>query len=295
MKVNNLDLCNLKKKKINYREHLIKHTNLSISQITRLSYDLQSGSYSKFQKKLLKGKKKNIYFKNMNCLFKYLKSKNIKTILDFGTGEGIKLPTILKYKKQLVKLFACDVSFNRLCVGYNYLKKELKKDKLSKIFLFCNKDFELPFKSNSIDAVLTFGVFENMTNKKMNEMILELFRVSKKKLILVEPRKNNITDAELQRMKKFKLNFNLNKILKKNKMKFIEDTWNKSVTDATPYSIRIIDKDSKFSGDLKFYLKNENYPLKKINNFFYSKFGKIIPIINYITIFRSLKNLYYFK
>lgn len=295
MKHNNLDLGNLKKKKINYREHLIKNTNLSISQITRLSYDLQSGNYVKLHKKLLKGKKKNIYVKNMKCLFKYIKSKNIKTILDFGTGEGTKLPTILKYKKQLEKLFACDVSFNRLYVGYNYLKKELKKNKLSKISLFCNKDFELPFKANSIDAVLTFGVFENMTNKKMNEMILELFRVSKKRLILVEPRYNNITDAELQRMKKFKLNFNLNKILKKNKMKFIEDTWNKSITDATPYSMRIIDKDIRSSGDLNFYLKNENYPLKRINNFFYSKFGKIIPMINNITIFKSLNNLYYFK
>lgn len=295
MKVNNFDLSNLKKKKINYREYLIKNTNLNISQITRLSYDLQSGSYIKFQKKLLKGKKKNIYLKNMKCLFEYIKSKNIKTILDFGTGEGTKLPTILKYKKQLEKLFACDVSFNRLYVGYNYLKKELKKNKLSKIFLFCNKDFELPFKANSIDAVLTFGVFENMTNKKMNEMILELFRVSKKRLILVEPRNNNITDAELQRMKKFKLNFNLNKILKKNKIKFIEDTWNKSVPDATPYSMRIIDKDTRSSGDINLYLKNENYPLKKIDNFFYSKFGKIIPVISNITIFRSLKNLYYFK
>lgn len=295
MKINNLYLSNLKKKKINYREYLIKNTKLSIAQITSLSYDLQSGSYIKLHKKLLKGKKKNIYLENMKRLFKYIKSENFKTILDFGTGEATKLPSILKYKKKLKKLYACDVSFNRLCEGYNYLKKELKKNELSKIFLFCNKDFELPFKANSIDVVLTFGVFENMTNKKMNDMFLELLRVSKKRLILVEPRNSNITDTELQRMKKFKLNFNLNKILKNNNIIFVEDSWSKSIKDATPYSIRIIDKYSKSSNDIKFYLKNENYPLEKIDNFFSNKFGKIIPIINNITIFRSLKNLYYFK
>ena len=133
----------------------------------------------------------------MNRLFKHVKNKNVKTILDFGTGEGTKLIDILKYKKKLKTLFACDISFNRLCVGYDYLKKNLKKRDFSKISLFCNDDSVLPFKKNSIDIIITFGVFENMNNKKMNETILELFRVSKKKLILIEPRNKNISFSPL--------------------------------------------------------------------------------------------------
>ena len=151
------------------------------------------------------------FFENMKKISKYINNKNIKTILDFGTGEGIKLPHILKYSNQLEKIFACDISFNRLSVGYDYLKKELKKKELSKIFLFCNKDFELPFKKNSIDLVLTSGVFENMSNNKITEKILELLRISKKGLILIEPKDNSVTKTELKRMKKFKINYNLNK------------------------------------------------------------------------------------
>ena len=289
------NLVNLKKKKINYREFLVKNTQLSISEITRLSYDLQSGTYVKFYNKLKTNKNIYIYNSNMKNLSKYINNKKIQTLLDFGTGEGTKLPYILKHNKQLKKIFACDVSFNRLSVGYDFLKKELKKEDLSKVTLFCNENFELPFKNNSIDLVFTGGVLENMSNNKMDNMILELLRVTKKRLILLEPRIDNISITDLRRMKKFKLNFNLNKILKKNKINFIEDVWSKLEDNNSPYSIRIIDKKTKSSKDQNFYLKNENYPLRKMNNFFYSKFGKIIPILNNIVIFRSFKNLYYFK
>lgn len=294
-----INLSKLKKKKINYRKYLINNTNFNISKITRLSYDLQSGSYIESHKKMIKNKTNHPYFfENMKKISKYINNKNIKTILDFGTGEGIKLPHILKYSNQLEKIFACDISFNRLSVGYDYLKKELKKKELSKIFLFCNKDFELPFKKNSIDLVLTSGVFENMSNNKMTETILELLRISKKGLILIEPKDNSITKTELKRMKKFKINYNLNKILKKNKINYKEDTWNKiskAHDNETPYSMRIIDKKSKFVNNPNYYLKEENFALRRRNNFFYTKYGKIIPILNNITIFRSLKDLNYIK
>ena len=58
----NLNLNKLKQKQINFRKFLIKNTNLNISEITRLSYDLQSGSYIKSYNILKKNKKKyNIF------------------------------------------------------------------------------------------------------------------------------------------------------------------------------------------------------------------------------------------
>mgnify|MGYP003986484819 CR=1 FL=1 len=283
------------KKKINFREYLIKNTGLSLSKITRISYDLQSGSYTKIYNRLHKDKNKHMHLDNMKNLSKYLKNKDLKTILDFGTGEGNKLPYILRSNKEIKKIFACDVSFNRLCVGHDFLKKELNQKELSKVILFCNEDFELPFKNSSLDVVYTSGVLENMSTKKMNEMILELLRVTKKRLILIEPRKKNITKTDLLRMKKFKLNFNVNNVLKKNKIKFKEDKWHSIRSVQTPYSIRIIDKKTKSFNESNFYIKNENYPFFKKNNFLYNKLGKIIPLLNHIAIFRPLSDLYFFK
>ena len=80
-------------------------------------------------------------------------------------------------------------------------------------------------------------------------------------------------------MRKFKLNFNLNKILKKNKINFKEDAWNKEIIheNKTPYSMRIIDKKSKFFNRPNFYPKEEKCNLNSKSNFLYSKNGKLFP------------------
>ena len=282
-----LNLKKIKKKNINFRKYLFSKTKLKTSEITRLSYDLQSGNYIKDHKILKKNKKKyNIFYKNIRNLNKHIKVKNVKTILDFGTGEGIELPYLLRFNKNIRKIYACDISFNRLSCASDFLKKNLNKKEFSKLFLFCNKDFELPFKSNSIDVVLTSGVLENISNKNMNKLLLELLRVTKKRLILTEPIKNNLV-----RLKKYKLNYNLNYFLKKNKINFKEYDRYKIYKNETKYSLRIIDKKISYYNNDKFYLEDKKLSLHKKNNFFYDKTGKIIPILDGITIFRKLEEL----
>ena len=283
----NLNLIKLKTKNINYRKYLIKKTKLRISTITRLSYDLQSGNYIKNYKILKRNKKKyKIFLKNIKNLNEKIKLKNIKTILDFGTGEGIKLPYLLRFNKSVKKIYACDISFNRLYYAKVFLKRRLNKREMSKLSLFCNKDFELPFKSNSIDVIFTSGVLENLSNKNMNKLLLELFRVTKKKLILIEPIKD-----KLSRLKQHQLNFNLNYYLKKNKINFNEYMWQRIDRKKTKYSMRVINKKIIYQNNPKFYLEDRKLSLHKKDNFFYDKTGKIIPVLDEITIFRPLEDL----
>ena len=290
MKNSNLNLSKLRTRNINYRKYFIKNTKLSISEITRLSYDLQSGDYIK-NYKILKRNKKNykIFQKNMKELNERINLKKIKTILDFGTGEGTKLPYILKFNKNVKNIYACDISFNRLCYANDFIKKNLTKKEISKLSIFCNKDFELPFKSNSIDIVVTNAVFENLSNKNMNKLLLELFRVTQKRLILTEPVKSNSS-----RLKQLQLNFNLNYYLKKNKINFKEYMWHRINKNKTKYSMRVIDKKTIYHNDSKFYLKDKKISFHKKGKFFYDKTGKIIPIIGDITIFRPLEDINYF-
>ena len=283
----NLNLIKLKTKNINYRKYLIKKTKLRISTITRLSYDLQSGNYIKNYKILKRNKKKyKIFLKNIKNLNEKIKLKNIKTILDFGTGEGIKLPYLLRFNKSVKKIYACDISFNRLYYAKVFLKRRLNKREMSKLSLFCNKDFELPFKSNSIDVIFTSGVLENLSNKNMNKLLLELFRVTRKRLILIEPIKD-----KLSRLKQHQLNFNLNYYLKKNKINFNEYIWQRIDRKKTKYSMRVINKKIIYQNNPKFYLEDRKLSLHKKDNFFYDKTGKIIPVLDEITIFRPLEDL----
>ena len=54
--------------------------------------------------------------------------KNVKTILDFGCGELTTSAYIFKnLNHKIKKYYANDVSFNRLLVGSNELKKNLLK------------------------------------------------------------------------------------------------------------------------------------------------------------------------
>ena len=282
-----LDLKKLKKRKINFRNYLTKNTKLKISDITRLSYDLQSGNYIENFKKIKKNRLNfDIFNKNMKNLTESINVKNPKTILDFGTGEGILIPYILKSNKNIKKMYACDISFNRLYYARSFLKKKLNSKELSKTFLFCNEDFRLPFKSNSIDVVFTNGVFENLSNKNMNILLLELLRVAKKRLVLNEPIKNNLT-----RLKNHQLNYRLNYFLKKNNINFIEYECHQIQKNRTKYTTRVIDKNKKLKNDDRLFLKDEKYPLVKKNGFFCSRSGRIFPILNEITIFRSLNDL----
>ena len=215
-----------------------------------------------------------------------IKFKHIKTILDFGTGEGIKLQYLFRFNKSVKKIYACDISFNRLYYAKVFLKRRLNKREMSKLSLFCNKDFELPFKSNSIDVIFTSGVLENLSNKNMNKLLLELFRVTKKKLILIEPIKD-----KLSRLKQHQLNFNLNYYLKKNKINFNEYIWQRIDPKKTKYSMRVINKKIIYQNNPKFYLEDRKLSLHKKDNFFYDKTGKIIPVLDEITIFRPLEDL----
>ena len=114
------------KKKQNIQLSL-KNKNFSNSEIIKLAYDVQSGSYIKFFKNLNKKKKANVYFPLIKAINNNF--KNIKTILDFGCGELTTSLYIFKnLKNKIKKYYANDISLNRLLVGYNELKKLSKKN-----------------------------------------------------------------------------------------------------------------------------------------------------------------------
>ena len=123
-----MEIRSLKKKK-NYRKYLKLNSNLNNDLLTSISYDLQTGSYLKLHKYNLLYNKK-IYQENFLKLFKIIKNKKIKTILDFGTGECTKMHYLINnFDVKLKRIDFCDTSLSRINFGKNFIKKSLKKKK----------------------------------------------------------------------------------------------------------------------------------------------------------------------
>ena len=265
--------------KTNINQYLRKKTNLSEKEIIKLSYDIQSSSYVK----------KYNYYKSKKILSQVIKeinSTNYKSLMDFGCGELTSFYTLINNIKTKNKFFvAYDLSFSRILIGKKFLKKKKKTIKLK---LFSNNSNRIPLPDNSIDIVTSCHALEP-NKKNANKILKELWRISKKKLILLEPN-NQLGDKLIK--KRFKKNnyiLDLEKKIKKitSRYKIINNEFNSNPLN--PASIFILEKNSKKSN--KFNFLNPEYNndiLKKKLNFYYAeKTGQIFPIVDDIVIFNK--------
>ena len=284
---NTYKLLQEKYKKKQNIQLFLKNKTFSNREIIKLAYDIQSGSYIKFFKKLTREKKVNVYFpliKAINDNF-----KNVKTILDFGCGELTTSAYIFKnLNHKIKKYYANDVSFNRLLVGSNELKKKLTKKNYNKFKIFCNSDNNLPFKDKSIDLVLTVHALEP-NNQYKYKIFNELLRVSKLGIILMEPHYEISDVKQKKRMIKFDYIRGIEKILRLKKIKYhiIEkkfhlNNFNKSSIFVLKNNLTKKKQHDNFVDPIK---KND---LIKKDNFLYSKKTfRAFPIINDIAIFNE--------
>ena len=265
--------------KTNINQYLRKKTNLSEKEIIKLSYDIQSSSYVK----------KYNYYKSKKILSQVIKeinSTNYKSLMDFGCGELTSFYTLINNIKTKNKFFvAYDLSFSRILIGKKFLNK---KNKSIKLKLFSNNSNRIPLPDNSIDIVTSCHALEP-NKKNANKILKELWRISKKKLILLEPN-NQLGDKLIK--KRFKKNnyiLDLEKKIKKitSRYKIINNEFNSNPLN--PASIFILEKNSKKIN--KFNFLNPEYNndiLKKKLNFYYSeKTGQIFPIVDDIVIFNK--------
>ena len=263
----------------NINQYLRKKTNLSEIEIIKLSYDIQSGSYVK-NYNYLKSKKV------LSQLIKEINSTNYNSLMDFGCGELTNFYTLINNTKIRNKtFFAYDLSLSRIIEGKKFLDNKKKKIKLK---LFVNNSLNIPLPDNSIDLITSCHALEP-NKKNIYKILKELWRVSKKKLILLEPHNRLGNKLTKQRHKEHNYILNLENKIKKitSNYKIINNKIN--FNPLNPASIFVLEKNSNKSNKFNFLNpKDSNDILKKRKNFFYSKkTGQIFPIIHDITIFNK--------
>ena len=275
------------KKKKNIQIFL-KGKKISKKDAIKMSYDVQSGTYIKyFNSQKLKKKIPKFY----NPIVKiYLNEfKNCKTILDFGCGElTSSLYFFKKIKERITHYFANDISLNRLVVGQKYIQKNLNEQDFKKFKIFCNSEINLPFKNNSIDLILTMHSLEP-NNKSAKDIIKELFRVSKKGLILIEPHYEISSLEQKKRMRKFGYIRGLPKLLnnKNYNLKIVKNK--EQLNNINISSIFILKKKKIKSNSLSNYVEPKTLnKITKYHNFFYSKKSlRLFPVLNKIPLFTN--------
>ncbi|NMC36100.1 methyltransferase domain-containing protein [Candidatus Beckwithbacteria bacterium] len=149
-------------------------------EMVLISYDFQSGSYIKYVQS--NPKEKDLYTKSIAAVINNLNVK-YDSILEAGVGEATTLASLLpKLKAKPKDTYGFDISWSRIKYGQEYLKKK----RLSKVFLFVGDLFNIPIADNAIDIVYTSHSIEPNGGKE-KEALKELYRITNKYLILLEP------------------------------------------------------------------------------------------------------------
>ncbi len=160
-------LKNKNKDDINTREEIM------------ISYDLQAGSY-------IKETQSNPEWGNIwsNALSDVLnKLGYYDSILEVGVGEATTLINVLlKLLNIPSNIFGFDISYSRI----RYAMKYVKKYNINNIDLFVGDLFNAAFLDNSIDIVYSSHSLEPNRGRE-NEALMELYRITKKYLVLFEP------------------------------------------------------------------------------------------------------------
>lgn len=179
---------------IQYLNDLDKKENNSVEDIM-ISYDFQAGSYVEH------------YFADNEFVETYtdklaevIENLNAGTnsIFECGVGEATTLvPLVNKLKGEYSFIGGNDISWSRVATAREFAQQYCRLP----VDLVVGNLFELPLADDSVDIVYTSHSLEPNGGHE-TELLEELYRVTKKYLILLEPAYELASDEAKERMKK---------------------------------------------------------------------------------------------
>ncbi len=181
---------------IEYLNSIKENKTNSIEDIM-ISYDFQAGNY-------IKSYYNNQEYAQLNT-FNIAKVINnltgdleIKSLLEVGIGEATTLSDVIpKLNKTPKNILGFDISWSRL----NYAKQFLTRKNLENVKLFVADMFNVPVPDNSVEIVYTSHSIEPNGGFE-KEALTELYRITSKYLILIEPGYEFASEEGKQRMRK---------------------------------------------------------------------------------------------
>ncbi|MBH49017.1 MAG: hypothetical protein CME71_12690 [Halobacteriovorax sp.] len=262
--------------------------SLSSEDIIEVSYDLQSGSYTNYV--LSNIERANAYALELaQLLDEHLDENDI--MLDIGTGEMTTLTLMLSQLKRSPRLvLAFDISWSRIYVGKKFVEKYSKFDN-EKVLPFVAEMEHLPCADNSIDVVTSSHALEP-NGGKLESILRELFRVTRKKLVLFEPSYENNSKEGKARMDKFGYIKNLADIVESLGGQVLSTTQLHNIANPlNPTYCYVVSVDAARASDdqdFSFSVPGVSTPLFLKDSFYFSEqMGVSFPIIDKIPVLKN--------
>lgn len=142
-------------------------------------------------------------FKEVGTL---LSNKKPIKILEVGCGNGINLVNLKERYGKKIKLYGIDISNERIIIGKKYFGDKLKGVKLFQKSITEDTNW----KDNNFDLVFSMHTLEQIPHN-CSVALKEIYRLAKKKIILIEPVFENGNPAQ----KLYLINSDINRILLK--------------------------------------------------------------------------------
>lgn len=255
------------------------------SEIIEMAYELQSSTYIKSMKDKKSLEEKKLYTEELSKII--LKFCEPKSILEAGIGEATTLSELMENFSNKTFFYGFDLSWSRVAYGNEWLKYK----KLSSYNLCTGNLLEIPFLDDSIDLVYTSHSIEPNGGKE-REILKELYRVTKKYLILLEPGYELTNDENRKRMDSHGYCKNLKGIAEDLGYKVIRHELFKFCTNKlNPTAIIIIEKNKDNNENIveqPFADPIYKTKLERNKDCFYSPESmSVFPIINGIPCLRS--------
>ena len=212
------------------------------SEYIEASYDLQAGSYIEgLNDPVLAEHHKNYVQALAKVIDTLSQSEESQAILEAGIGDGITLANLIGHLKQKPsQIYGFDLSWSRVRFAHNYMRKY----NLDPAGVVMGDLFHIPFADEAVDIVYTSHSMEPNGGRE-REALIELYRVTKRYLILLEPAHDFASPEGKERMEKHGYVKNILEIAQRLGYKIIEHRlFDYSSNPLNPTGLTIIEKES---------------------------------------------------
>ena len=251
-------------------------------EIIEITYDLQTGSYiSAMENAEMAAHKRDYTSEIAKTILSLCKPMSI---LEAGVGEATTLSGVLQSIDADVNSFGFDLSWSRVA----YAKRWLQSKGVANTTLCTGNLFNIPFADNSIDLVYTSHSIEPNGGNEI-PILRELFRVTRKFLILLEPGYELANDEARRRMASHGYCKNLKGIAESLGFNVLtHDLFPFTSNPLNPTAITIIEKQTDAAPPSFFFACPKlKTPLKEIGGMFFSPEALVVyPIVGGIPCLR---------